>query len=66
MRALSGADELIAKSERMAGEASPEDAEEIRQLAVKIRSADANTSLEEIEKAIAALEDLVFYLQDAE
>ncbi len=46
-------------------EANAEDAEEMRHLVEEIRRATAAHSQVSIEKAVASLEDLLFYLQDA-
>jgi molecular chaperone DnaK len=57
---------LIADSERMAERACAEDAEEIRRLLSQLGAADPETPLATVEQILAQLEDLVFYLKDAE
>jgi molecular chaperone DnaK len=57
--------DLMAKSERIATEANPDDAEEIRKLVGELQSAIDHRSQEELDTATAQLEDLVFYLEDA-
>ncbi|MHB1034980.1 MAG: Hsp70 family protein [Pirellulales bacterium] len=57
--------QLIAKGEQLAGQSNPEDAAEMRQLVERLRGAIATRSQTGMETAVAQLEDLVFYLQDA-
>ncbi len=63
-QAIEQANELLVKTERVVTDANADDAEEIRQLESKLRSAIEAKSLDEIREAIAKLDDLVFYLQD--
>jgi hypothetical protein len=58
------AEQLLAKSVHITAQVSAEDAEEIRELQTRIRTAIADQSKEPLEAALAKLEDLVFYLQD--
>jgi molecular chaperone DnaK len=58
-------EELIAKAQRIAADANPEDAAEVGTLVESLRAALAARSGKKIEQTSAALEDLVFYLQDA-
>ncbi len=57
-------EELIAQAERIAPQASPEDAQEIRRLVQEILAAIATRSPGEVAKHLEALEDMVFYLQE--
>jgi len=56
---------LIAKAERIAPDTNAEDREEIGKLVEKLWAAIAEKSTAEVEKNVAQLEDLIFYLQDA-
>lgn len=64
-QAIANADALIDKSARIASESSADDAEEIQLLVEQLRAAIAAESLKEIQRAATALDDIVFYLQDA-
>jgi molecular chaperone DnaK len=55
---------LVAKAEKIAPRANPEDAGQILEMVETLREAIADRSPEKIEKIIPELEDLVFYLQD--
>ena len=55
---------MIAKGERLAPHANPEDAEEIRQLIEKLQAAIQQRAQTDMEEPAAKLEDIVFYLQD--
>jgi hypothetical protein len=55
----------IAKSERLKASASTEDAAEMKGLVEDLRAAIASQSLENIRRVSAALEDLLFYLNDS-
>ena len=56
---------LVAKSEELAGQSNPADAEQMRQHVREIREAITRRSQPDMEAAAERLEDLVFYLQDA-
>jgi molecular chaperone DnaK len=56
---------LIAKSQQIAPQANPTDAEAMRQLADRLRGAIGRRSQADMENIAAELDDLVFYLQDA-
>jgi len=58
-------EQLIAKSQSLAGESSPDDAEEMGQLVEQLRAAIGRRSQAEMERTAAQLEDIVFYLEDA-
>jgi len=62
--AVDKANQLLAKSEKLADDATPEDLEEMKTLAGRLREAIQSQSLEAIQQVTAALDDLVFYLQD--
>jgi len=64
-KGVSQYEELIAKSQQLAPDANPEDAEEIRSLVGRLREAVAEGSQTKIERTRAELEDIIFYLQDA-
>ena len=59
------ATELIAKARRLSGNVPAEDAEEMRKLIGELQEAVATRDIGRVEHACEALEDLVFYLQDA-
>ena len=63
--AILKAEDIIFKAERVAADANPEDAEEVGGLVARLRAAIARRSPEEMDAAVAELEDLVFYVQDA-
>ncbi len=56
---------LIAKAQEVAPKATPDDAEEIHRQVQELLAAIAERSDAKIDKGMATLEDLVFYLQDA-
>ena len=58
-------EELIAKSEGLVQHSNPADAAEMRQLVEHLRGAILRRSQADMQSAVAPLEDLVFYLQDA-
>ena len=62
---LEEANEVIARSEPLVESAAPEDAEELRELLTRLRSAIQRRSGTELKETLSDLEDLVFYLQDA-
>jgi len=64
-QAIERANDLLAKSAGLASAADPSDAEEMNRLAKQLRAAIDAASLDELERVTAALDDLVFYLQDA-
>jgi len=57
--------DLVAKAQESAMSASPEDAEELRQLASQLDAALTSANVAEVREISGKLEDLVFYLQDA-
>jgi molecular chaperone DnaK len=62
---LEEAHEVITRSEPLVENAAPEDAEELRTLLARLRSAIQQRSGTEMKETLSDLEDLVFYLQDA-
>jgi molecular chaperone DnaK len=58
-------EELIVKSEELVKQSNPADAAEMRQLIEQLREAILRRSQADMQSAVAPLEDLVFYLQDA-
>lgn len=58
-------EELIAQAERIAPQAPPEDAQEIRRLVQEILGAIAARSAEQVAQHLESLEDMVFYLQES-
>ncbi|MGB6042346.1 MAG: Hsp70 family protein [Pirellulales bacterium] len=63
-QAIAQAEDLIAKTDLLAAEAAPQDANEMQQLVQRLRQAIEARSAEEVEQISAKLDDLVFYLQD--
>ncbi len=63
-QAIAKANELLSKSEQLSGDAAAADLEEMARLAERLASSIVKQSLEEIESHTAALDDVVFYLQD--
>ena len=59
------AHEMIVRSEPLVENAAPEDAEELRELLTRLKSAVQRKSGAELKETLSDLEDLVFYLQDA-
>ena len=59
------AHEMIVRSEPLVENAAPEDAEELRELLTRLKSAVQRRSGAELKETLSDLEDLVFYLQDA-
>ncbi len=55
---------MLARGEQLLSEAGSEDASELKNMMQQLETAVANRSEAEIKKHFAALEDLVFYLQD--
>ena len=62
---LEEANEVIARSEPLIDSAAPEDAEELREMLTRLRSAIQRKSGAEMKEILSDVEDLVFYLQDA-
>jgi len=63
--AIGKANELLAQADRLSADANEQDAKEMRELACKLRAVIQARTLDDIQDAIAKLDDLVFYLQDA-
>ncbi|MEI8373957.1 MAG: Hsp70 family protein [Planctomycetota bacterium] len=63
--AIAKSSALISKAQGLATKASEEDRQEIARLIKDLRDAAAARSIPRLEQVGAALEDLVFYLQDA-
>ena len=57
--------QLIAKSEQLVEQSNPTDVAEMRQLVEHLREAISRCSQADMNSAVAQLEDLVFYIQDA-
>ncbi len=64
-QAIGKADELLAQADRLLADANEQDAEEMRELIDQLRGAIQARTPGDIQDAIAKLDDLVFYLQDA-
>lgn len=64
-QAITKVNQLVEKGTQLAGDANPQDAEEIQRLLQQLRSAVQAQSIDDMEDAMAKLNDLVFYLQDA-
>jgi molecular chaperone DnaK len=62
--AVEAANRLIAKAERVACAANPEDAAELKAMLDDLRAAAARRSEDDIRRASDEVEDLVFYLED--
>jgi molecular chaperone DnaK len=64
-KAIEKANSQIAKSDQLQASASSEDAAEMKGLVEDLRAAIARQSLDDIRRVTGALEDLLFYLNDA-
>ena len=64
-QAIEKAQALLIKSEQLVADADPSDAEEMSRLAKQLRAAIDAESLDQLEQGTTALDDLVFYMQDA-
>jgi hypothetical protein len=56
---------LMAKGEKLAGQTNPTDAAEMRRLVAEVRQAAERRRQDDLERGLAQLEDLVFYVEDA-
>ena len=63
-QAIQAAQALIAKAERVLTGANPEDAADLRALLVDLHSSLESRSEETIQRVMAEVEDLMFYLED--